>query len=151
MGKQSTLAAPLLLGTLAAGCATGPPPVFEPAAISVGKGSDTLTVFMNRQNGGPLASANANLLFDGDVIGTIGNGQCVRLTLPAGNHNLTAAVDRFGSLGGSMGQALASAFNSYNVQGAPGQTLYFEVKPHYDSPQVGWLFYTSKVASGRTC
>ena len=142
----------LLAAMLVAACATTPPPVFEPTAISVAKGKNTATIFLNRADAPILGHATASIIFNGKSVGEIKNGQCVRLSVPAGSHNLHASkASIFGQVGDSIGHSIAQSFNHFNVKIKPGQSLHYFAKPEYDSPNVGWIFRTIQKQAGRTC
>ena len=135
------------------GCAAGPPPpVFGPIAINAAEGKNTSTIILNRANARVLGHNSGEITLNGNKIGEIKNGQCVRLTIPAGNHNLHVHKGSiFNSIGSSIGNAFAEGLAIYNVKAVPGQTLHYAVKPHYDSPNVGWLLITRKQESGPNC
>lgn len=137
---------------LLAGCATTElPPVERPKALSLANGPDTATIFLNRENGGPLATSVAKITLDGKEVGTITNGQCIRLTVPTGSHNLRLNTALFGGLVSGLGNALAKSLNVYNVKISKGEIQHFFGKAHYDSPQVGWLFRVTRQDTGKTC
>ena len=142
----------LLMILLLTGCATTElPPIERPKALSLANGPDTATIYLNRENGGPLAHSIAKITLDGKEVGTITNGQCIRLTVPVGSHNLRLNTALFGSLASGLGNALAKSLNVYNVKISKGESQHFSGKAYYDSPQVGWLFRVSKQDTGRTC
>ena len=133
------------------GCATGLlPPADPPKAISLASGGPTATVILNRVSHTVYRAAAANVLLDGKQVGTVTNGQCVRLTIPAGNHNLQLTTGLLSNLGGALGNAIASSLKSYNVKIAAGQRQFFSAKPYYDGPS-GWLFRVTKEATGQPC
>ena len=131
MARACILAMILLL----ASCATTElPPVERPKALSLANGPDTATIFLNRENGGPLAQSVAKITLDGKEVGTITNGQCIRLTVPTGSHNLQLNTALFGSLASGLGNAIAKSLNVYNVKITKGESQHFSGKAHYDSP-----------------
>ena len=137
---------------LVTGCATADlPPVEPPKAIALAQGSNTATIYLTRENGGALGHSSAEIMLDGKKTGTITNGQCVRLTIPAGSHNLQLAKSVFASLGSALGNAVASAFKIYNVKIKSGETQFFRAKARYDGPKTGWLFTTTKQKTGSAC
>ena len=142
----------LLAAILVAACATTPPPVFEPTTISVAKGEDTATVFLNRADDAVLGHASASIIFNGANVGEIKNGQCARLSIPAGSHNLQVSkASIFGNVGATIGHSIAQSLNHFNVKIKPGQSLHYFAKPEYDSPNVGWIFRVAQQKAGRTC
>lgn len=148
MARAYVLAIILLL----TGCATAElPPIERPKTISLAHGPGTATIYLTRENGGALAGSTAEILLDGKTIGTMTNGQCVRLTIPAGSHNLQLAKNVFASFGGAIGNALLKAFKAYNVKIKTGQSLHYTAKARYDGPKTGWLFRVSMQPSGNTC
>ncbi len=140
-----------LIALALAGCAGTPGPVEKPKAISVAKAGKTATIYLTRANARVYSASAANVLLDGRQIGTITNGQCVRLTIPAGNHNLQLTTGFLSNLGGALGNALASSLKAYNVKARAGQRLHYGAKPVYNGPNTGWLFSVSQQASGRPC
>lgn len=145
----------VMMAAALAGCVAAPGPVDgpveKPKAISVAGGGARATVILRRANFSVYSASSANVLLDGTPVGTISNGQCVRLTIPAGNHNLQLTNGLFSDIGGALGNALASALEVYNVKAQAGQRLYYSAKPVYDGPNTGWLFEVSQQASGRAC
>ncbi len=127
------------------------PPIEKPKAISLGKGQNSGTIFLNRQNARQLGFVTADILLNGERVGKITNGQCVRLTVPAGSHNLQLTEGNFGAIGAALGNAIAKSIGKYNVKITKGQQLHYFAQPVYDSPNVGWLFQTTQQTSGRKC
>lgn len=142
----------LLVAFLLTGCATTElPPIERPKAISLDQGPNSAIIYLTRENGGALAHTTAEIMLDGERIGTMTNGQCVRLAIPAGSHNLQLTKSVFGSLGSALGNAIAKAFKVYNVKIESGQRLHYRATARYDGPKTGWLFSVSKQASGEPC
>ncbi len=143
----------LFVVVLLAGCAgtSKPPPVGAPKAISLAQGGNTGTIYLNRANAPQLGYSTADVLLDGKKIGTIENGQCVRLTVPAGSRQLTVSASAFGNFGAALGSALVASMNLHNAKIKGGEVLHFSTKPYYDGPQTGWIMSTLKQKSGRTC
>ncbi len=142
----------LPIALLLSACATAElPPIERPKAISLAQGSNSATIYLTRENGGALAHTTAEIILDGKKIGTMTNGQCVRLAIPAGSHNLQLTKNAFGSLGSALGNAVAKAFKIYNVKIERGQRLHYTARARYDGPKTGWLFSVSKQPSGQSC
>ena len=139
----------ILLGVAA--CATTTGPIAEPKTISAATDGPTATIFLNRADVTVYSASDANVLLNGERIGTISNGQCARLTIPAGNHNLSLSAGIFSDIGRAIGSALASSLNIYNVKAAKGQKLFYFAKPVYDGPNTGYLFKVEQQPSGRAC
>ena len=135
----------------AAACATTTGPIAEPKTISAATSGPTATIFLNRADVTVYSASDANVLLNGERIGTISNGQCARLTIPAGNHNLSLSAGLFSGIGSAIGSALASSLNIYNVKAVKGQRMFYFAKPVYDGPNTGWLFKVKQQPSGRAC
>ena len=142
---------PVMLAIAVTACAGSPGPVEPPKAISAAQGGETATVIINRVNAQPLHWVDANIMLNGKAIGTISNGQCVRATIPVGDHFMQLTQGLLGNIGGALGNAVAGAFKFKNVKIKSGQTLHYAAMPYYDGPNTGWLFRIQREASGRVC
>ncbi len=94
-----------------------------------------------------MSQLEAYIDFDGKALGTITNGQCVRISIPAGKHMLTVSKLRFNPFA-SVGSLLSSALKLHNVDIKAGQRQYYIVKPYYSGPNAGWMYSTTKQKSG---
>lgn len=79
------------------------------------------------------------------------NGQCVRLRIPAGNHNMHLTTGVFGDLGAALGNTIASSLGGFNVKAKPGQRLFYSARPVWDGPGTVPRFTVSQQASGQAC
>jgi hypothetical protein len=134
-----------------AGCATATGPVEAPKTISAASGGNTATIFLRRADVWMASASSANVLLDGERIGTVSNGQCVRLKVPAGNHNLQLTAGFLADLGSALGNAVARSLKIYNVKAKPGQRLYYSSKPVWDGPGTVPRFTVLQEASGQPC
>ncbi len=132
-----------------AGCATGP--VEPPKTISAATGGNTAIIFLRRANVTMASASSANVLLDGKRIGTVSNGQCVRLRIPAGNHTMHLTTGVFGDLGAALGNAIANSLGTQNVKAKRGQRLFYSAKPVWDGPGTVPRFTISQQASGQAC
>ncbi len=114
-------------------------------------GSGTGTLYLSRPDHRVFGHEDAYIILDGQNVGTISNGQCVRLTISSGKHQIQVSPNAFANFGAAIGAALAKAFKYRNVDMKAGGRLYYQATPYYDSPQVGWMFSTTKKTSGRSC
>lgn len=132
-------------------CATTTGPVEPPKTISAATGGNTATVFLQRADVWMASATSANVLLNGERIGTVSNGQCVRLKIPAGKHTMQLTTGVFGDFGAALGNALAKALDTQNVKAKPGQRLFYTARPVWDGPGTVPYFTVSQQASGRAC
>ena len=134
-----------------AACATTTGPVEPPKTISAATGGNTATIFLRRADVWMASASSANVLLNGKRIGTVSNGQCVRLKIPAGDHTMHLTTGVFGDLGAALGNALAKSLGTQNVKAKPGQRLFYSARPVWDGPGTVPRFTVSQQASGRAC
>ena len=141
----------LFLVVLLGGCASGTPVPHAPIKIVAAEGPATSTVYLNRASTWVWSKLDAHILLDGKVIGTVKDGQCVKLTVPSGNHHLSVSGDQlFGGAAGSLGQATAGLFGLYNLKIKPGETQFFYARLE-PNPGGSYHFATLRQSSGRKC
>lgn len=139
-----------ILVTLA-GCATTTGPVEEPKTISAATGGKTAIVYLRRADVWMASAESANILLDGKRIGTVSNGQCVRVRIPAGDHHMQVTTGFLADLGAALGNAVARSLETQNAKARPGQRLYFSAKPRWDGPGTVPYFTVTREASGQAC
>lgn len=134
-----------------ASCATATGPVEPPKTISAATGGNTAIIFLRRANVTMASASSANVLLDGKRIGTVSNGQCVRLRIPAGDHTMHLTTGVFGDLGAALGNAIANSLGTQNVKAKRGQRLFYSARPVWDGPGTVPRFTVTQQASGKAC
>ena len=115
------------------------------------KGPGTATVYLNRASSWVWSKLDAHILLDGENIGTVKNGQRVKLTVPSGNHHLSVSSDQlFGGATASLAQSFAGSLGLYNLKIKPGEVQFFYARLE-PNPGGSFHFETFRRSSGRTC
>ena len=147
MLRALTLSLAVWLG----GCASGTPVPHKPIKIVAAKGPRTSTVYLNRASTWLWSKLDAHIFLDGKNIGTVRNGQCVRLTVPSGNHHLSVSPDQpFSGATTALAQTIASSLGLHNLKIKPGQTQFFYAYPELN-PGGSFNMATERRPSGRKC
>lgn len=109
------------------------------------------TVYLNRASTWVWSKLDGHIFLDGKNIGTVKNGQCVKLTVPSGNHHLSVSEDQlFSGAFTVLAQSAASSLGLHNLKIKPGQTQFFHAHPELN-PGGSFNFATLRRPSGRKC
>lgn len=138
-----------IVGLLLGACAhaTGPLPQHKSAKLDASSGATSATVYLNRVNTGAVANLTGKIYLNQEEIGEIKNGQCVKITVPAGQHSLMTSISLIPP---TLATGLLQAFGVYNLTTKPGEVVFFEARPDFDL-NAGWMLHARKVPSGRRC
>jgi hypothetical protein len=120
------------------GCASGQPPE------AFGKaGANTGTVYVSRPSQFVGSGMAMNVYVDGAQAGSISNGQCIRLTLPAGRHAVKGR-DAWPTL-------FDSGHGTVHVDVRPGSASYVMITPTMMLPGQYFTYPASIMPSGQRC
>jgi hypothetical protein len=136
-GRALALACTIVVAALQ-GCASGQPPE------AFGKaGANTGTVYVSRPSQLAAVGMAMNVYVDGAQVGSISNGQCIRLTLPAGRHAIKGR-DAWPTL-------FDSGHGTVHVDVRPGSASYVVITPTMMMPGQYLIYPASIVPSGQRC
>ncbi len=131
-----------LLALTAQGCA-GPPPG-PVGAVSANTG----IVYVSRESLYVGSLAVVSVRVDNVPVGSIANGQCIRLNLPAGKHTIHG-VDALG--GGLMSDLIGPGSSAVTVSVQPGQSIHVRIVPSFNLPGKYLSSGAMVTPSGPTC
>jgi hypothetical protein len=127
----------LIVAIAVHGCAGGAPEVYGKA------GANTGNVYVSRPSQFVGSGMAMNVYVDGTQAGSISNGQCIRLTLPAGRHAIKGRD--------AWPQLLDSGHGTVQVDVRPGSSSYVVITPTMMLPGQYLTYPASVVPSGQRC
>lgn len=136
--KHALALAAIVVTAAIQGCTSGQ------SAEAYGKvGANTGTVYVSRPSQLVASGTSMNVKVNGNAVGSIGNGGCIRVTLPAGRH----------TIGGTdmWTEFLKSDRGGAHVDVRPGASTYVLITPTMHMPGQYFTFPANIMASGRRC
>lgn len=120
------------------GCTSGQ------SAEGYGKaGPNTSTVYVSRPSQFAGSGMSMNVKVNGNAVGSIGNGQCIKLTLPAGRYTISGTD--------MWSEFVKSDRGGAQVDVRPGSSAYVLITPTMHMPGQYFTFPANIMANGRPC
>ena len=127
----------LIIAIIVQGCASGSPEAYGKV------GANTGNVYVSRPSQFAGSGMAMNVYVDDKQVGSIGNGQCIRLALAAGRHAIKGR-DAWPKL-------LDSEHGTVHVDVRPGSSTYVVITPTMMLPGQYLIYPASIAPSGQRC
>lgn len=114
----------------------------HPAAAQGTSHSNTGTVYVSRPSQFVAVALSVNVNVNGKTVGSIDNGQCMKVVLPVGRHTISGS--------NMWGNPFSGGAAPVRVEIRPGASTYVLITP---TPEMGYniIFRATVTAAGRRC
>jgi hypothetical protein len=107
--------------------------------------SGTGTVYVSRPSVWAASALRIRILVNGKAVGSIGDGQCLKVTLPAGGHKV------HGEVVSVLGPVFDSNTDSVQVTVASGSAMFVSITPTAIFPTQHIIYPVKAASKGRSC
>lgn len=141
MNTRSTRTLVLAIAAVVSMLCEHPPSALAQAKAAPGTG----TVYVSRPSVWAASALRIHVLVNGKAVGSIGDGQCLKVTLPTGRHKVHGHVPSL------LGQLFDSSTDSVQVNVRSDSATFVSINPTVIFPSQ-YIVYPATVSSkGRSC
>jgi hypothetical protein len=141
MNTRSTRILSLAFAALILVLGNRPPSALAQVKAAAGTG----TVYVSRPSAWAASALRINVLVNGKAVGSIGDGQCLKVTLPTGRHKVHGHVPSL------LGQLFDTDTNSVQVNVTSDLPTFVSINPRVIFPSQNIVYPATVSSKGRSC